>query len=163
PNGDVETEEWREEGLKLRREKQLGLSQTPVTAWVCRPGMTGGFLPPGGAKTFGVGELPPRGDDRGRAYPASPSPPREPGRRAALAALHGMRPKPVAEARVLELGCGDGANLIPMALGLPNARFVGVDLNAAAIDRGRELATALQLDNVDLQAADLSDWQPPNE
>ena len=39
--------------------------------------------------------------------------------------------------RVLELGCGDGGNLVPMALALPGARFVGIDAAPGAIARGR--------------------------
>ena len=38
-----------------------------------------------------------------------------PDRLGALAVLHGMTPAPVERCRVLELGCGTGANLIPMA------------------------------------------------
>jgi SAM-dependent methyltransferase len=111
----------------------------------------------------GVQNSPPVEDYDAIAYPGYPFPQTHPGRLAALAALHGMRPKPPPQARVLELGCGDGANLVPMALGLPEARFVGVDLNAAAIERGRELAAALQLGNVELHAGDLTDWQPDGE
>ena len=44
--------------------------------------------------------------------------------------------------RVLELGCSAGGNLIPMAHGLPDSSFVGIDLNAGAIraaGRAREV------------------------
>ena len=46
----------------------------------------------------------------------------------AMAALLGMRPAPLADARVLELGCGTGANLLPLALAYPGATIVGCDL-----------------------------------
>ena len=52
-----------------------------------------------------------------------------PDRMAVIATLYGMSPPPVERCRVLELGCGLGGNLIPMAVGLPDARFVGVDLS----------------------------------
>jgi SAM-dependent methyltransferase len=104
-----------------------------------------------------VTNSPPVEDYDAIAYPGHPFPQTHPGRLAALAALHGMSPAAPAEARVLELGCGDGANLVPMALGLPGARFVGIDLNAKAIARGAELATALQLGTVDLRVGDLHD------
>ena len=38
--------------------------------------------------------------------------------------LHGLKPPDVAGARVLEIGCAAGGNLIPMALAWPKARFV---------------------------------------
>src|SRR4051794_27924019 len=89
------------------------------------------------------------------AYPGHAFPQSHPGRMAAQAALRGLTPPPVETARVLELGCGDGGNLIPMAFGLPRATFVGVDLNEQALARGRAHARALNLPNVDLRQGDL--------
>jgi len=66
-----------------------------------------------------------------------------------------MRPAPVERCRVLELGCGDGGNLIPMALGLPESRFLGLDLAGEPIDRGRATIDALGLRNVELRQEDL--------
>ena len=43
------------------------------------------------------------------------------------AILLGMHPAPIHSCRVLEMGCGVGGNLIPMAYGLPGAQFVGID------------------------------------
>jgi cyclopropane fatty-acyl-phospholipid synthase-like methyltransferase len=62
---------------------------------------------------------------------------------------------PAADCRVLELGCGDGANVLSMAQTLPQARFVGVDASTAAIERGSELAAAAGLANIELRAAQL--------
>ncbi len=53
---------------------------------------------------------------------------------------------------MLEVGCGDAANLVGMAVVLPGATFVGVDSAPGAIARGRELVDALGLDNVALHA-----------
>ena len=44
----------------------------------------------------------------------------------------GLDVAPVATCRVLELACGDGANLVPIAATLPAATFVGFDFAAAA-------------------------------
>lgn len=74
---------------------------------------------------------------------------------AAIGSLHGLEPAPVESARVLELGCGDGVNLIAMAYQLPAARFVGIDLAAAPIQRGRTLAAELALDHVELRVMDI--------
>jgi tRNA G46 methylase TrmB len=41
--------------------------------------------------------------------------------------LFGLAPAAAERCRVLELGCGDGANLLSMAQTLPSSSFVGVD------------------------------------
>lgn len=78
-----------------------------------------------------------------------------PSRLAALAILHGMAPKPVAECRVLELACADGGNLIPMAVEMPRSEFVGIDLAAKQIAAGRDAIARLGLKNIELREADL--------
>jgi SAM-dependent methyltransferase len=74
--------------------------------------------------------------------------------------LFGLEPAAVETCRVLELGCGDGGNLVPMALGLPGAQFVGIDSAATAIERGRSLVTALDLTNVTLEPLAMEDYEP---
>src|SRR5215204_5899672 len=74
-----------------------------------------------------------------------------------MATLHGMRPAPVTKCRVLELGCGDGGNLIPMAYFLPASRFNGVDLAETAIADGRRIAADLRLPNIELAESDFRD------
>jgi SAM-dependent methyltransferase len=74
---------------------------------------------------------------------------------ATVATLFGLAPPPVERCRVLELGCGDGANLIPMAAGLPGATFVGVDLSARQVAAGRATSAALGLSNIALHHLDL--------
>jgi len=58
---------------------------------------------------------------------------------------------------VLELGCGDGANVLSMAQTLPGSSFVGIDASTAAIERGGEIAAAAGLANVALRAAALQE------
>ncbi|HVF90419.1 MAG TPA: class I SAM-dependent methyltransferase [Blastocatellia bacterium] len=79
-----------------------------------------------------------------------------PDRLATLATLHGLEPARVESCRVLELGCGDGGNIIPMAMGLPSSRFVGVDLSERAIANGTSLVGELGLANVSLLQLDVS-------
>jgi SAM-dependent methyltransferase len=62
--------------------------------------------------------------------------------------------------RVLELGCGDGGNLVPMAVALPGASFAGIDTAAGAIERGRGLVEALDLDNIALEQRAIEDLAP---
>ena len=80
-----------------------------------------------------------------------------PDRIAANARMYGMAPAPVEGARVLELGCGAGRNLIPMACALPEARFLGIELAARPVGIGRGLAAALALSNVELRQGDVLD------
>lgn len=78
-----------------------------------------------------------------------------PDRLATVARLHGMHPAPIGSCRVLELGCAQGGNLIPMAIDLPGARFVGIDLSARQIAEGRRSLEELQVTNVELRAASI--------
>ena len=89
------------------------------------------------------------------AYPTTAFRQTHPDRLATHAALFGLPFAPVAACRVLDIGCGDGANLIPMAVAYPGSHFVGFDLSERAIERGREIIAALQLPNVRLEALDL--------
>ncbi len=89
-------------------------------------------------------------------YPGWPFPQTHPDRLATLARLMGMAPADPASCRVLELGCGDGGNLLPVALAWPGARLVGVDLAGTAIARGRAAAQSIGLRNLDLRAGDLA-------
>jgi SAM-dependent methyltransferase len=61
---------------------------------------------------------------------------------------------------VLELGCGDGGNLLPMALGLPEARFTGVDSAATAIARARVFAEVVGLENVAFEERSIEEYAP---
>jgi SAM-dependent methyltransferase len=89
------------------------------------------------------------------AYRTLPMPQTHPDRLATIALLHGMTPRAVDRCRVLELGCGDGSNLIPMAYGLPGSEFVGVDLAATAVAGGVAMISALGLGNVILRHQDI--------
>lgn len=93
-------------------------------------------------------------------YAAIPHAQTHPDRLATVATFFGMHPPPVATCRVLEIGCSEGANLVPMALGLPHAQFVGVDLSPPAIAAARALTAALGLANVALLEGDIDVLAP---
>lgn len=76
---------------------------------------------------------------------------------ATLATLHGLRPAPVQRCRVLEIGCAQGGNLIPMAYGLPESEFVGVDLSGRQIAAGQTFVDRLGLKNIQLRPLNLMD------
>ncbi|MCP4104447.1 MAG: methyltransferase domain-containing protein [Desulfobacteraceae bacterium] len=73
-----------------------------------------------------------------------------PDRLAALAVLFGMTPCPIRNSRILELGCGDGGNLIPIAYALPQSEMVGIDLAETAIAKGQDMINRLGLKNIKL-------------
>lgn len=94
------------------------------------------------------------------AYLTVPIAQMHPDRLASVAALFGIEPAPVAACRVLEVGCGNGGNLIPMAHYLPGSRFTGIDLAEGPIAEGRRAASELALPNLELIAMDLCDIGP---
>lgn len=90
-------------------------------------------------------------------YTSFPHSPSHPDQLATVAHLHGLDPAAIAGCRVLELGCGSGANLLGMAYGLPGARLVGIDLAPGAIERARGDARTLGLRNVEFHVGDVRD------
>ncbi|HEX4763822.1 MAG TPA: methyltransferase regulatory domain-containing protein [Usitatibacter sp.] len=91
-------------------------------------------------------------------YAGRPYADAHPERMATMAALHGIEAAPVGSSRTLEIACGDGANLVPMAAELPGSTFFGFDLAAQPIEAGRRLAERAGLANVTLRQLDLADF-----
>lgn len=81
-----------------------------------------------------------------------------PDRTAALAMLFGVEPPSVDNCSVLELGCGCGENLIPMALTLPQSRFVGIDFSEKQIEEAKRTIDLLGLSNISCQCADIVEF-----
>jgi SAM-dependent methyltransferase len=76
---------------------------------------------------------------------------------ATVAVLNGVPVASPAKCRVLEIGCAEGGNLLPMALQLPESRFVGVDLSPRQIADGDAVRRELGADNLELRAMSLAD------
>jgi SAM-dependent methyltransferase len=93
-------------------------------------------------------------------YRTVASPTTHPGRFATIAALFGVKSAPPERCRVLEIGCGDANNLVPMAFSLPKSTFVGIDLAAAPIAAGMAFADRAGLRNLTLQQKNLLDLTP---
>ena len=74
----------------------------------------------------------------------------QPGRLGGLARLFGLEAVPLAKARVLELGCASGGNIIPLAARFPEAQFVGVDLSRTQVAAGRARISELELGNIEI-------------
>ena len=75
-----------------------------------------------------------------------------PGRLAARALWRGLPAPDAAKARVLEIGCASGGNLLPLAALLPEACFLGVDLSPVQIAAGEARRRRYGLPNVELRA-----------
>lgn len=89
-------------------------------------------------------------------YVSHPFPQSAPEQLAAVALLFGLAPPPLANARILELGCAAGGNLLPIAIRHPGCEVVGVDLSPVQIAQGRRLIEAAGLRNARLIEGDLS-------
>lgn len=93
-------------------------------------------------------------------YEGCAFPDTHPGHLWAVATLMGLSPPAPQTSRVLEIGCGDGGNLLPIAASLPKSQCVGLDLSAehlALAERGR---AALGLRHLTLHHADLAQIEP---
>jgi len=81
-------------------------------------------------------------------YQSNFQPQIHPDRMATIAALLGMKSAAAESCRYLELGCGEGDNLIGFAHSLPESEFVGIDLSARQIETANRAVEELDLKNV---------------
>src|SRR3954451_17011966 len=96
-------------------------------------------------------------------YPGHSFPETHPIRLATMGNFYGMESAPVNCCRLLELGCGVGDNLIPMAQLYPQSSFVGIDSSAHAIESGQTNVTMLGLRNIDLVHRDIMDFRQDDQ
>ncbi|MDH3002746.1 methyltransferase regulatory domain-containing protein [Pasteurella multocida] len=82
-----------------------------------------------------------------------------PERQRAILSLLGFKTPNIEQAKVLEIGCGFGGNIISSALIHPNAHFVGVDLSDKQIEGGKAIVNYLGLKNVELLCQDISSFE----
>ena len=77
----------------------------------------------------------------------------------ACATLLGINPPSCKNAKVLEIGCSFGGNLIPFAVNNENARVVGIDLSGEQIRRGKEIVKEIGLQNLELIHGDICEFK----
>lgn len=85
-----------------------------------------------------------------------------PERLALLGRLFGMTTPDPRQCRVLELGCGTGGNLIPMAWRNPQNTYLGVELAQTQVDMGCRMIAQLQLKNITIVCRDILEFQIEN-
>ena len=79
---------------------------------------------------------------------------------ATLTTLLGLTPAPIENCRVLEIGCAQGGNLIPMAVSLPGSTLLGIDYSARQIEVGQAAIATLGLTNITLRHLDIREITP---
>lgn len=88
-------------------------------------------------------------------YPSKIFTQMNPDRLATFAKLYGMTPPDAEKCRFLELGCGNGSNLVAQAYVFPRAEFVGIDLSERHIEEAAASAAELNLTNVAFRQMDV--------
>jgi SAM-dependent methyltransferase/methyltransferase-like protein len=96
-------------------------------------------------------------------YESLPFAQSHPARMSGMAKLFGLAAPPLATARVLELGCSFGGNLLPLAMRYPDARFVGADLSQVQISQANQIKDELGARNVTFRQADILDMAKESE
>lgn len=90
-------------------------------------------------------------------YASQPFTISHPSHLAAIAHLFNINSVSTSKARILELGCASGGNIIPLAIYFPNATVVGVDYSAVQVNEGNQQIQALGLKNIELKHMSIAD------
>ena len=80
-----------------------------------------------------------------------------PGHLKTVGTLFGMTPPALETAKILELGCAAGGNIIPIAMRYPKSKCVGVDLSSVQIDQANASVKGLGLKNMEFHCASITD------
>ena len=98
----------------------------------------------------------PGGDYNLLPYPSMPFAYTQPAHLAALTSLFKFEAPAAQSARILELGCASGGNIVPLAARFPHARFLGIDLSQRHVDDAQQRIVKLGLANVEIRQGDLA-------
>lgn len=88
------------------------------------------------------------------SYPYSQS---YPGHISAIGKLFGMATPKLETARILELGCAAGGNILPFAVKYPKSKCVGIDLSQVQIDHAKKQVEMLGIKNMEFKCASITD------
>lgn len=89
-------------------------------------------------------------------YPSFTFPQTRPDRLSTIGKHFGIETALPDGCRMLELGCGDGTNLLSFAYCHPNSKFVGFDLSKVHIDDADKAKAKLGLENARFECADVT-------
>jgi len=92
-------------------------------------------------------------------YVSNPFPYSQPSRIGAIARLFGLTAVDPARARILEIGCASGGNIIPLAARYPKASVVGIDISAVQVEAGCARIAAHGLTNIKIHCASITDFE----
>ena len=90
-------------------------------------------------------------------YESYPYPQTHPQHLSALGKIFGLDTPDIENAKILELGCAAGGNIIPLAMDYPKAEFVGIDLSKEQIEKGQQQIKGLGLKNIKIQHKSIAD------
>jgi len=91
------------------------------------------------------------------SYPISAS---HPDRLFTVGKLFGLNPVPPENARILELGCAGGGNLLPIASQFPNASCVGIELSEVQCEAADTAIKFIGLQNIKIKQGSIADITP---
>jgi methyltransferase-like protein/SAM-dependent methyltransferase len=90
-------------------------------------------------------------------YASFPYPYSSPERMYTIGKLFGMQPVDCKKARVLELGCSSGGNILHLASRFPESEFVGIDSSQVQINIAMDHARNLGLKNMEFRCQSIFD------
>jgi SAM-dependent methyltransferase len=93
-------------------------------------------------------------------YPPMSHPLSDPAVSAVAARMGGLEVRHPRHARILEIGCCSGHNLIPLAQRWPESTFVGIDLAERSIAEASQRAAEAGIGNIAFHAVDLREFEP---
>ncbi len=91
------------------------------------------------------------------SYPIAAS---HPDRLHAVSKLFGLNPVPPENARILELGCAGGGNLLPIASQFPNAICMGIELSEVQCEAANTAIDFVGLKNIKIKQGSIADITP---
>ncbi len=90
-------------------------------------------------------------------YESNPYPVSSPSHLRTLGSLFGLDTPPLKNARVLELGCSSGGNILPFAYMYPDSKCIGIDLSKVQIEQGLALKEKAKIKNLELKCMSIND------
>jgi methyltransferase-like protein/2-polyprenyl-3-methyl-5-hydroxy-6-metoxy-1,4-benzoquinol methylase len=90
-------------------------------------------------------------------YCSYPIPASHPDRLYAAARLFGLDPVIPDNARILEIGCAGGGNLLPIASTLPKSKCVGIEISPVQCENGKIAIQFTGMKNVDIRQASVTE------